>query len=885
MIDLNSAGPQFEKQRNQATISLITSKTGITKRFSHQGGKKLVKTPGGQLTEGIVTRVTVTPDSLAALLPVLKPTQAFAFGICPHTEANILSREKFDARPADNEPTVTRTRDFFEYPIGPGVMMLDFDPQDGVAPLTRSDAQAVLKTVWPSAAQSPMVWADSASSHIHNAKTGEVLKGAGGLRCYLFVQDARDIPRAGAVLCQRLTLAGYGWIKISGAGTMLPKTVIDGSVYQPERLDFAAGADCVPPLTQNRPAPAVLNQSAKYLDTRTMLDLSSEEQDRHNAILNELKAAVRPEADRIREQWLEGRVQTEAKAQNATDPEEVQRIRESLSRAAATDTLGQDFPLITSKGQTVTVKEILADRDKWHKTEFHDPLEPEYGNDPRIAVALLRGCQPQIYSHAHGGKRYFLEMLDGSEFEDCSQEEQPKPQTRLRGLRRDELMASPDLEWLIKGVMPSRGVGVVYGPSTVGKSFLELDKAAALAEGRDWFGYRVRQTKVVYACLEGQHGFKRRVMAWEAHHRRRYPDGVIFCPDPFDLRSDQDTAALIELAKAEAGPGAVVIIDTLNRAAPGMEENGSKDYGLILANAGKIEQAVDGFVCFVGHPGKDASKGLRGHYSMFAGLDMVLEVEEVNKASLSFAWITRKVKDGQDGTKRHFKREVVALFEDADGDLVTSCVILPDEGADNMTRAMDTERKMTAKEGELFALFMEAAKECGELDDAGNFSGVHLVRWQEFFFSAYPNPDKDARRMAFKRTHEKLTKAGWLYRDAVDMFRPDGPGSHTHEAILTGAIQERTGRTGTNNVRTSSQDEGANTNTNEQGSIDPVRVRSHPGKKTQTNEPAEMFNPRDHGLWSGDAIHLPDDCAGHPQICAVCVHFDGNLCGGLTAPF
>lgn len=360
---------------------------------------------------------------------------------------------------------------------------------------------------------------------------------------------------------------------------------------------------------------------------------------------------------------------------------------------------------------------------------------------------------------------------------------------RLRALRRDDLLATTDVEWIIKGVMPSHGVGVVYGPSTVGKSFIEVDKAAALAEGRDWFGLRTKRRPVVYACLEGQHGFKRRVMAWEAFHGRRYPSGVVFAPDPIDLRSDQDTADLMDLVKAEAGPGAVVIVDTLNRAAPGMEENGSVDYGLILASAGKIAQAVDGFVCFVGHPGKDASKGLRGHYSMFAGLDMVLEVAEENREELLFSWTVRKVKDGQDGIKRHFRREVVDLGVDADGDAVTSCVIVPDTEADQERK--ERQKAMTSREADSLSAFKQAAMEYGEVDADGRFSSLPLEDWRTHFYMASPAEKMTVKRSAFNKAKKALINGGWLTEDVYGNLALAGPGAGVHAEVIAAAILEK----------------------------------------------------------------------------------------------
>ena len=99
-----------------------------------------------------------------------------------------------------------------------------------------------------------MLWWPSASSHICDAETGEDLTGLRGQRIYLMVREAGDIPRAGAVLVDRFWAAGHGRIAVSAAGAALERCPVDGSVWQPERLDFAAGAVCGEGLVQRRGA-------------------------------------------------------------------------------------------------------------------------------------------------------------------------------------------------------------------------------------------------------------------------------------------------------------------------------------------------------------------------------------------------------------------------------------------------------------------------------------------------------------------------------------------------------------------------------------------------------------------------------------------------------
>ena len=76
----------------------------------------------------------------------------------------------------------------------------------------------------------------------------------------------------------------------------------------------------------------------------------------------------------------------------------------------------------------------------------------------------------------------------------------------------------PPPEWLIDGVMPKQALGMLFGPSGHGKSFLALDMALSVATGREWFSHRSAQGQVIYVVAEGGRGMVKRVKAW-LHHR------------------------------------------------------------------------------------------------------------------------------------------------------------------------------------------------------------------------------------------------------------------------------------------------------------------------------------------------------------------------------
>ena len=302
-----------------------------------------------------------------------------------------------------------------------------------------------------------------------------------------------------------------------------------------------------------------------------------------------------------------------------------------------------------------------------------DKLAPDIG----AAVARMPEGWPQNSDVSDlaalpDGRDVLERLLDGAT-------EPPRPKPRYKLLNSADLAALPPLVWRVRGVLPAVGLAATFGPSGCGKSFLALDMAAAIAEGCRWFDCRVQAAPVVYAALEGEAGFKLRVQAWEAHQGRKLPARLHMVLQPFKLTEPKDVADLAAVVPA----GAVVFLDTLNRAAPTADENSSKDMGEILEAAKRLQTLTAGLVVLIHHTGKDATKGLRGHSSLVAALDAAIEVSRDGDCR---EWTVTKSKDGQDGDAHPFKLQVETLAIDEHGDPVTSCVVVVDHAARDVAR-------------------------------------------------------------------------------------------------------------------------------------------------------------------------------------------------------
>jgi hypothetical protein len=276
------------------------------------------------------------------------------------------------------------------------------------------------------------------------------------------------------------------------------------------------------------------------------------------------------------------------------------------------------------------------------------------------------------------------------------------PRTRFQVLSEDDLLSVPRPRWLIKGVLPEAELGVIYGASGSGKSFMALDLFAAVARGVEWRGCRTKQSRVVYVAAEGQGGVRNRLEAY----RRQFDvsSGLRIVLDaPNLLRSDAKPLA----EQIVAGGGAdVIVLDTLAQVSPGGDENSAEDMGRVLLACRHLRRATGAMIVLIHHAGKDLSKGARGWSGLKAAADVELEVNRQDHAR----WLkVTKNKDGDDGAEFNFRLLPVVLGEDEDedGDEITSCVV---EHLEQAERGSRREPK-----GKIERLVWRAAHELAEL--------------------------------------------------------------------------------------------------------------------------------------------------------------------------
>lgn len=416
LTDSVSVTPQ-DPQPIMARLTVVKGEVParLSKAFKLLPDGKVEKLPGGKFSTG-VCHVMSVPNLTSFAEEVLKRLtfcNALVFGVPVNGATTVMSRKAFEqaGRPAD---ATTRTKDAFRYPEGAGVMMLDYDPpKDGAAPLDRDGLVAALRAAVPGLVPCEMLWSPSASSCIYNGETE--LWGVRGQRLYLMVQDAADIPRAGAVLLDRLWLAGHGHFEVSTSGALLDRTLVDGSVWQANRFDFAGGAQCKAPLRQDRGSPMLIAGDTAVVDSAVVFaDLSLDELDAVRDLKQEARQEMAPEAEEAREAWVEARVVDCLTKVERDDPEAVEQAKVRLRRVLEGGELAGDFLVhVEVKGgfEPVSVADLLENPSLYDRKLTLDPVEPDYGGGRAVGRLYLLQGKPTLHSFAHGGKTYHLKRV------------------------------------------------------------------------------------------------------------------------------------------------------------------------------------------------------------------------------------------------------------------------------------------------------------------------------------------------------------------------------------------------------------------------------------------------------------------------------------------
>ena len=381
------------------TVLSAADREPMTKVLALDEAGALKKGTRANLTRGMF-RVCQVRDlaELAVVLDSLKSHQCVTWGR-PATDAgNVCTQGNAEAL---KHGAVPRDREHYRWPAGPGILMLDHDGMPGRS-LSGDEFRAMLLLAAPVLADAPMLWRPSASAGCVTPD-GRELTRPDRHRIYIPLTDARQVEEAGRALTTLLWAAGYGWCELSKSGQRLLRCLVDTSVWQPERIDFAALPILQDGIQRPQAGHKLYGDRSAQFDAQRLIDaVNAEVLTQANARRRKAKEGMAEAAQEAALRWAGEQAQGLSERRGIT----IERARQCLIRAATKRILMGDFELRSSSGTTVTVVDLLDSPAAWHGQRFYDPLDPD--DDNRVAVVRLFGTRPTLFSHRHGGVMFEL---------------------------------------------------------------------------------------------------------------------------------------------------------------------------------------------------------------------------------------------------------------------------------------------------------------------------------------------------------------------------------------------------------------------------------------------------------------------------------------------
>lgn len=248
---------------------------------------------------------------------------------------------------------------------------------------------------------------------------------------------------------------------------------------------------------------------------------------------------------------------------------------------------------------------------------------------------------------------------------------------RFKLVKYSDIKMKP-ADWLVYRLFEKDSLNLLFSDPNGGKSFMAIDIACCVSNGKDFHGRVSQQGPAVYIAGEGQNGMKRRFMAWSIRHQVDLDQAPIFLSlMPAGLCDADQVDFVIEAVQAVAdqeGNPVLVILDTVARNFGPGDENSTKDMTAFIAGVDKIRERFRCCILLVHHSGHgDKSRG-RGSMALKGALDTEYRLEKDETGVIRVT--NTKMKDHQPPEPMAFRLRTVDLpFTDDQGNPVTSAIL------------------------------------------------------------------------------------------------------------------------------------------------------------------------------------------------------------------
>jgi len=283
-------------------------------------------------------------------------------------------------------------------------------------------------------------------------------------------------------------------------------------------------------------------------------------------------------------------------------------------------------------------------------------------------------------------------------------------------------------QWLVKGMIPSDAIGLLFGESGSYKTFVALDLALCVSHGCQWCGRKTLSGPVLFVAGEGGAGLLKRIDAWHKYHGLPIDDaGIRICPIPIYLDEEEVLEKVVDEISGLKIKPVLIVVDTFSQCFSG-DENSNHDVSNFLSDLvsclrSDIEMCT---VLLLHHPGHSEKARMRGATALKGNVDFVHKLskkDQKREAKLE----AEKIKEAELHPPVSFEMLSVDLGVDDDGDNINSLVAIANgelpEGAKRSVSLKKYDRQVLAilerkpsgvVEGELKNVFKDEQNSLGQ---------------------------------------------------------------------------------------------------------------------------------------------------------------------------
>ena len=537
---------------------------GVAKKYELANGKP-VKTPADTFKTGSFETITVgSMEELATFIEAREPGDFITAGI---------NQTQLSGKCGFGDGEIRRIKENFPFATDkPGILIVDSDNLEELGIRTVRDYEEAIARLL---GKTDYCTSPSASSGIVADGLSPQLK---GVHTFYFVEDQIQIPETLDTLHKRSVLLGYGYPFVTKAGTTLIRSLVDTAMKTPNQPCYEGGALLSKGITQKRKINYWQHQDTPIF--LKVIPISNQEDPQYRAKVEQLKTSVAEEAAAVRKAWLK-KHEKKLISRGCSS----KKAKSVLDAALSEDLpiLGSDFEIVTDSHGIKTIRELLADPEKYHEATCGDPIDPEDGAGKAKIYTMNQDGRPAINSFAHGGSVYILEedlfadLIDETCFDTSTDPFAPDTDCVLALLKKfsatgdSEQMKSQMLEdkFVLLGLAIMGQWTTLYASPNTGKTLITI---AELREQVDCGA--ISGSDVFYVNADDSYN----AAVTKTEIAEKFGMEMLI-PNHNDFKAQGMLLLIRKLIKQGKARNKVIVLDTLKKFTDLMDKKTASDFG------------------------------------------------------------------------------------------------------------------------------------------------------------------------------------------------------------------------------------------------------------------------------------------------------------------